>query len=154
DSPIGLGLRAPHLDDVLRTRPAAGFFEVHPENYMLDRLGLEKLQHIRADYPLSLHAVGLSLGSEDGVDASHLERLRALASRLDPFLISDHLSWSVANGVYLNDLLPLPYTREAFEVVARNVERVQSVLKRQILIENPSAYLRFDGDIYEEPEFL
>ena len=152
--PIGLGLRSPHLDEVSRTRPAVAFFEVHPENYILDKGGLTKLSRIRTDYPLSLHAVGLSLGSKDGVDEMHLSRLRDLADRLEPHLVSDHLSWSTADGVYLNDLLPLPYTKEACDVVARNVERVQSMLKRQILIENPSAYLRFNGDVFEEPEFL
>jgi len=126
DPPIGLGLRSPHLDHVIGVRPAVAFFEVHPENYMLDRASLAKLDCIREDYPLSLHAVGLSLGSMDGVDATHLARLRQLTDRLDPFLVSDHLSWSVTGGVYLNDLLPLPYTREAFDVVARNVEHVQS----------------------------
>jgi uncharacterized protein len=154
DPPIGLGLRYPHLDHVIGARPAAGFFEVHPENYMLDTAGLAKLTRIRMDYPLSLHAVGLSLGSANGVDAAHLARLRDLIDRLDPFLVSDHLSWSIAGGVYLNDLLPLPYTRDALDVVARNVETVQAALKRQILIENPSAYLRFRGGAFDEPEIL
>src|SRR5215470_2359524 len=98
DPPVGLGLRSPHLDEVLCTRPAVAFFEAHPENYILDRSGLSKLARVRMDYPLSLHAVGLSLGSRDGVDEVHLSRLRGLADRLEPFLMSDHLSWSSAGG--------------------------------------------------------
>ena len=154
DPPVGLGLRAPHLDEVSRRRPAVAFFEVHPENYILDRAGLDKLGALRGDYRLSLHAVGLSLGSHDGIDAKHLAAICELADRLDPFAVSDHLSWSRVGEVYLNDLLPLPYTRATLDVFSRNVERVQAVLKRPILIENPSAYLKFRSNEFEEPEFL
>lgn len=142
------------MAQVLAERPAVDFFEVHPENYVLDRSEQEKLAAVRKDYPLSLHGVGLSLGSVGGLNADHLRNLRALIDRLDPTLVSDHLSWSTIDGVYLNDLLPLPYTEEALMVVARHVERAQEVLGRRLLIENPSAYLSFEESEMSEPEFL
>jgi uncharacterized protein (UPF0276 family) len=115
---------------------------------------LAYLETIRRDYPLSLHAVGLSLGSADPLDADHLARLKGLADRVEPGLISDHLSWSLIDGVYLADLLPLPYTEEALTVVADNVDRVQNALGRSILVENPSTYLAFAASAIDEPEFL
>ncbi len=150
----GIGLRLPHQAAVLALRPAVAWFEVHPENYMNDAAALAELVRIRAHYPLSLHAVGLSLGSAAGVDREHLERLRQLAHLLQPGLISDHLSWSVANGTYLPDLLPLPYTEEALEVVCRNVTQVQEALGRQLLVENPSTYLQYAATACGEAEFL
>lgn len=154
EAPIGLGLRAPHMDEVSRARPAVDFFEIHPENFILDRGRLEALTRIREHYPLSLHGVGLSLGSYGGLDRKHVAALKDLVDRLDPFLVSDHLSWSAADGVFLNDLLPLPYTRESLSVFACNVDHIQTALKRQILIENPSAYIQFNGNDFDEPEFL
>jgi uncharacterized protein len=109
---------------------------------------------VRAHYPLSLHAVGLSLGSAAGVDGAHLARLHQLALRLRPGLVSDHLSWSVVNGHYLPDLLPLPYTEEALAIVCRNVSQVQETLGRQLLIENPSTYLHYAATAMSEAEFL
>lgn len=153
-APIGIGLRTPHVAAVRTTRPALSFLEVHAENYLADETALAALLDIRRDYPLSLHGVGLSLGSADGVDTEHLARIADLAVRTAPFLMSEHLSWSVTGGVYLNDLLPLPYTDEALAVVAANVERAQAALKRPLLIENPSAYLRFKHSTMAEPEFL
>ena len=150
----GIGLRLPHHALVLAERPAAAWLEVHPENYMADQHSLAELELIRANYPLSLHAVGLSLGSAAGVDRAHVERLRRLVERLDPALVSDHLSWSTAGGHYLPDLLPLPYTDEALDIVCRNVEQVQEALGRQILVENPSTYLRFAASAIPEAEFL
>ena len=105
-------------------------------------------------YPLSLHGVGLSLGSAEGIDRRHLGRLKTLVERVEPALVSEHLSWSVAGGVYLNHLLPLPYTEEALDMVSRNVDHVQSELGRPILVENPSLYLRFEESPIPEPEFL
>ena len=113
----GIGLRLPHHALLLATRPAAAWLEVHPENYMADEQAAADLELVRAHYPLSLHAVGLSLGSAEGVDTRHVERLRRLVSRYEPGLVSDHLSWSTSGGVYLPDLLPLPYTEEALGVV-------------------------------------
>jgi hypothetical protein len=138
----------------LARRPVIGFFETHPENYFLDRSDFFKLEAIRADYPLSLHGVGLSLGSAAGIDERHLTDLHRLEQSLKPFLVSDHLSWSTAGGAFLNDLLPLPYTREALGVVARNIDIVQERLQRRILIENPSAYARFAQSEMPETEFL
>ena len=150
----GIGLRLPHHAPVLTTRPAAAWLEVHPENYMADEHSLAELELIRANYPLSLHAVGLSLGAAGGVDRAHIERLRHLIGRLEPGLVSDHLSWSTAEGLYLPDLLPLPYTEEALRIVCRNVEQVQEALGRQILVENPSTYLQFAASAIPEAEFL
>lgn len=154
NSPSGVGLRAVHMVQVLNERPAVDFFEVHPENYIVDRAAFNQLAALRRDYPLSFHAVGLSLGSAFGIDKTHLAALCRLADQLSPFLISDHLSWSTADGVFLNDLLPLPYTNEALDCLARNIDEVQSALGRMLLIENPSAYMRFHADEFEEPEFL
>jgi uncharacterized protein (UPF0276 family) len=115
---------------------------------------LQVIERLRGDYPLSLHAVGLSLGSADGLDEAHLARVAALVRRLEPAWVSDHLSWSVSGGRYFNDLLPLPYTEEALEVVVRNVGRLQETLGRQVAIENPSCYLGFVHSTLSEPEFL
>ena len=112
------------------------------------------LERLRPDYPVSLHGVGLSLGSTDGIDDAHLARLKRLADGLDPFLISEHLSWSAIEGVYLNDLLPLPYTEEALDITSRHVDQVQTRLGRPILVENPSSYLRYRHSTIEEPAFL
>jgi uncharacterized protein (UPF0276 family) len=150
----GIGLRAPHVAEVLATRPAVGWFEVHPENYMGGGPARRRLHEVRRDYPISLHAVGLSLGTADGLDARHLERLRRLVDELQPALVSEHLSWSTAGGVYFNHLLPLPYTDESLAVVSRHVAQTQDALGRRVLVENPSGYLRFRHSTIPEPEFL
>lgn len=150
----GIGLRFPHHRHVAETGPATPWFEVHAENYMAGGAPLRHLENIRRDYPISLHAVGLSLGSTDPIDTDHLNRLKCLAERIEPGLISDHLSWSAVDGVYLADLLPLPYTYEALSVVADNIDRVQNALGRTILVENPSTYLSFTASLIDEPEFL
>jgi uncharacterized protein len=150
----GIGLRAPHMAEIIATRPAVGMLEVHAENYMGGGPALRRLEAIRGQYPVSLHGVGLSLGSAEGIDATHLARLKDLTARIEPALVSEHLSWSVSDGIYLNDLLPLPYTEETLAVVAANVERVQQALGRAILVENPSTYLRFRHSVIPEPEFV
>jgi uncharacterized protein len=150
----GIGLRSIHVAEVIAHPPAVGWLEVHAENYMGGGPALRALERVRASYPVSLHAVGLSLGSADGVDPEHLARLRRLVDRIDPVLVSDHLAWSRLGGTYLNDLLPLPWTPEALDVVARNVERVQERLGRALLVENPSSYLRFHDSTMSEAEFL
>lgn len=114
----------------------------------------EDLDDIARDYPISLHAIGLSLGSTTGVDSAHAHALRRLIDRFSPCLVSDHLSWSKADGTHLPDLLPLPYSEEALEVTARNIERVQEIIRRPLLIENPSLYLEPAGSLLSEPEFL
>jgi uncharacterized protein (UPF0276 family) len=150
----GIGLRLPHQRKVLESRPRAAWFEVHPENYMADAEALAQLLRIRADYSLSLHAVGLSLGSAGGVSPAHIVRLAQLERQLAPALLSDHLSWSVADAHYLPDLLPLPYTDEALAVVCRNVAAVQEGLGRRLLLENPSSYLAYTSSVIPEHEFL
>ena len=150
----GIGLRSPHLAEIARDRPATGFLEIHAENHLATSPAARTVERLRQDYELSVHAVGFSLGSVDGLDEAHLDRVAALVRRLAPTLVSDHLSWSVAGGRYFNDLLPLPYTEEALEVVVRNVGRLQDRLGRQVLVENPSCYLAFAHSTLSEPEFL
>lgn len=150
----GIGLRSPHLAEIGRDRPATGFLEIHAENYLAGSPALQAVERLRSDYAFSLHAVGLSLGSVEGLDEAHLARVAALAARLEPALVSDHLSWSVSGGRYFNDLLPLPYTEEALDVVGRNVQRLQDRLGRQVLVENPSCYLGFTHSTMSEPAFL
>lgn len=150
----GIGLRSPHLAEIARDTPATGFLEIHAENYLARSPAVLTVERLRRDYEFSVHAVGLSLGSIDGPDEAHLGRVAALIERLQPALVSDHLSWSIAGGRYFNDLLPLPYTEEALEVVVRNVDRLQRRLGRQVLIENPSCYLSYAHSTLSEPEFL
>jgi uncharacterized protein len=153
-SGCGIGLRAPHVAEVLERRPPIGWLEVHAENYMGGGPAVRALERLRADYPLSIHGVGLSLGSAEGIDSGHLERLARLVERLGPALVSEHLSWSATGGAYLNHLLPLPYTDEALDVLCANVARAQDRLGRRLLVENPSGYLRFRDSSISEPEFL
>ena len=153
-SRAGIGLRAPHVGELLATRPAAPWLEVHPENYMSGGIALASLEAVRREYPVSLHGVGLSLGTAGDIDARHLSRLRSLVERIEPCLVSEHLSWSMEGGAYFNHLLPLPYTDETLGVVADHVDEVQNALGRRILIENPSSYLRFRHSSMAEPHFL
>ncbi len=150
----GVGLRLPHHARVMAERHAADWLEIHPENYMSVDTAARELDIIRRDHALSLHAVGLSLGSADGVSDDHLDRLSGLILRYAPGLVSDHLSWSSIEGVHLPDLLPLPYTEEALKVVARNLDRAQTALKRSILLENPSTYFQVSLSAMSEAEFL
>lgn len=150
----GIGLRFRHHRAILDQRPRIGWLEVHSENYFGGGPSVRTLEDIRRDYPLSLHGVGLSLGSAEGIDPIHLARLRNLVRRLEPGLVSEHLSWSVADGAYLGDLLPLPLTEEALEIFCRHVDRVQAALDRRILIENPSSYLRWRHSTIPEWDFL
>jgi uncharacterized protein len=150
----GIGLRFPHHRIVAESRPDIAWLEVHTENYMGGGMPLHYLDAIRRDYPISLHGVGLSLGSAEGIDAAHLWRVREIAARIEPGLVSEHLSWSVAGGIYLADLLPLPMTEEALGIVCRHVDQVQNALDRRLLIENPSSYLQFSHSTIPEWEFL
>jgi uncharacterized protein (UPF0276 family) len=151
----GIGLRAEHYRDVLETRPTVGWFEVHSENYFGEGgRPLAFLEAIRAHCPLSLHGVGLSLGSTDELSHTHLVRLKQLIDRFQPGLVSEHLSWSSIGGRYLNDLLPLPYTEEALVHVVARIARVQDYLGRQILIENISRYLDYKHTTIAEWDFL
>jgi uncharacterized protein len=150
----GIGLRTPHVAEIEATRAPVGWLEIHAENYMGGGPALRRVERLRRDYPLSVHGVGLSLGSAGPLDAGHLERLARLVERLEPALVSEHLAWSTIGGAYLNHLLPLPYTDEALALVSEHVERVQERLERAIAVENPSGYLRFDGSTMSEAAFL
>lgn len=150
----GIGLRFRHHRTVVETRPKVAWFEVHAENYMGGGASPAILDAVRRDYPVALHGVGLSLGSAEGPDPGHLERLRGVVERFQPGLVSEHLAWSVVDGTFLADLLPLPMTDEALAVVSRNVDQVQTALKRRILIENPSSYFRYRHSTVPEWEFL
>jgi uncharacterized protein (UPF0276 family) len=150
----GIGLRAPHVAEIVATRPAVAWLEAHPENYMGGGPAVRQLDRVRETYPVALHGVGLSLGSADGIDRRHLARLKTLVERIEPILVSEHLSWSTTGGAYLNHLLPLPSTEETLAVLCRHVDETQRALGRAILVENPSAYLRFQHSPIPEPEFL
>jgi len=151
----GIGLRTPHIAQVRRDRPALGWVEVHSENYFVDGgPALAALESIRAEYPVALHGVGLSLGSADALDRAHLARLKRLAERIEPAAVSEHLCWGRIDGRHLNDLLPLPFTDEALGVCCDRIDAVQRALKRPLLVENVSAYLRFSSDAMTEWEFI
>jgi uncharacterized protein (UPF0276 family) len=151
----GIGLRAPHIREVLDTQPDVGWVEVHSENYFGDGgQSLQLLEQVRHHYPLSLHGVGLSLGSSDELNPQHLHRLRQLADRIEPGFVSDHISWSSVGGRYFNDLLPIPYTEESLDLVCRHVEQTQEFLGRRILVENASSYLQFSHSTIPEWEFV
>lgn len=154
-SGFGLGLRKPHYPEFLEQRVAVDFVEVISENFMIDG-GRPKriLQEIRERYPVALHGVSMSVGSADGVDAAYLARLRALVDETEPLFVSDHLCWTQFGGFNSHDLLPLPYTDEALDIVCANVGQAQDMLGRQMLIENPSTYVAFDGDTMREWGFL
>jgi uncharacterized protein (UPF0276 family) len=151
----GVGLKPEHIDEILETRPDVGFFEIHAENYMGDGgPPHRRLEAIRALYPLSLHGVGLSIGSPRPLDEAHLARLAALAKRYAPGLFSEHLAWSSHDTGFLNDLLPLPYTEETLARICEHIDRTQEALGRRMLLENPSTYLRFAESTIPETEFL
>lgn len=154
-SRAGIGLKAEHYRAVIETRPDIGWFEVHTENYMgAGGAPHRYLSAIRAHYPLSLHGVGLSLGGADALDPDHLARTKAVVERYEPALVSEHLAWSAVGGLHFNDLLPVPRTLEALNVVANHVDQMQEVLGRQILVENPSTYVEYESNALSEPEFL
>jgi len=150
----GIGLRSPHVAEFADDRPATGFLEIHAENYLAHSPALRTVERRREDYAFSGHAVDLSLGSVDGLDEAHLDRVATLIRHLEPTLVSDHLSWCLADSRYFNDLLPLPYTEKALGVVERNLYRLQERIGRQVLVENPSCYLAFAHSTRSEPEFL
>jgi uncharacterized protein (UPF0276 family) len=150
----GVGLRLPHLAEVAACRPIAGWFEIHPETFLSNPHALELLDEIGSHHPLSVHTVGVSVGSAHGIDRPHLARVRALVDRLDPVLVSGHVAWSTHPGEYLNDLLPLPYVDESLQILAAHVTEVQDALGRPFLVENPSSYFGYGSSTMTEPEFL
>ncbi len=151
----GIGFKPQHFEEAIAS-PASGlWFEVHAENYMIDSAPrLAMLQKLRDTRPLSIHGVGLSLASDAPPDTVHLRKLRDLVWRFDPFLVSEHLAWSRQGALCFPDLLPFPRTVEALERIARNIDIVQEVLRRPILIENPSLYIALDGHEIDENDFL
>ena len=151
----GLGLKPEHYRTILDSRPDVGFFEVHAENYMGAGGPPHRfLEAIAAEYPLSLHGVGLSIGGEGDLDPAHLKRLKHLAERYRPASFSEHLAWSTHDSAYLNDLLPLPYTEATLERVARHVDEAQQAVGMRLLLENPSTYVLFEESTIEECDFL
>ncbi|MBS0282956.1 MAG: DUF692 domain-containing protein [Proteobacteria bacterium] len=152
---FGLGLRKPHYADFLDTRVAVDFVEVISENFMVDGgRPRQILRDVRELYPVALHGVSMSIGSADGLDGAYLSRLRALVDEIEPLFVSDHLSWTRIEGFSSHDLLPLPYTAEALEVVCANIDRAQEALGREMLIENPSSYIDFAPADMTEWQFL
>ena len=151
----GLGLKPQHVADLVVTRPALGFVEVHAENYMVAGGPLHHgLTQVRAAYPLSLHGVGLSLGGVEPPDEAHLNRLAALIDRYEPAAFSEHLAWSTHAGRYFNDLLPLAYDGMALQRVCQHIDRVQERLGLRMLLENPSTYVEFEQSTFGEADFL
>ena len=152
---VGIGLRTSHYRDLLDTLPPIGWFEVHSENYFGDGgQPLFFLEKFRSHYPLSLHGVGLSLGSADPLNPTHLKKLKSLVERFEPGLVSDHLCWSSVGGKFLNDLLPLPYTEEALGHVVTRIGEAQDFLRRPIVVENVSSYLQYKHSTIPEWEFV
>jgi uncharacterized protein len=155
DLATGIGLRQPHYREALARAPGLGFVEVHSENFFLEGgAAMHALERVRAAWPVSLHGVGLSLGSADTLADHHLAKLKRLVERVQPALVSEHLSWGAVGGVHFNDLLPLPHSAEALALLADRVDRVQSELKRRILIENLSAYVEYRDSEMTETAFL
>lgn len=151
----GVGFKPAHLGAIVAEAPSVAFFEIHAENYMgAGGPPHEHLARLRRDYALSIHGVGLSIGSAEPLDQRHIARLRALCDRYEPQSFSEHLAWSTHGGVFFDDLLPLPYTRDTLARVIDNVDEVQNALGRQMLLENPATYLLFEESEIQEPEFL
>jgi len=149
----GIGLRSPHVSEILRGAGRAAWLEVHAENYMGAR-PLQTLARIRETHPVSVHGVGLSLGAAPPLDREHLGRLRALVHAVEPLFVSEHLAFNGIDGIYTNALLPIPYDDEAFATVSQKVSEVQESLGRPILVENPSRYLSLGESGMTEAEFL
>lgn len=154
---VGVGLRSPYLPHLLQNSKKIsqkiGWLEVHSENYY-ESAALKTLAEIRKNFPISLHCVGNSLGSSQPLDLTHLKKLKNLVETVEPFLISDHISWGRIDDNHLNDLLPLPYTKASLQAISNNVAQMQDFLQRQILVENPSAYLTFKNPEMDEAEFI
>ena len=158
----GIGLRLPHLSEIVATPSAipvavsskTSWLEIHPENFLANPHATELLLAARRDFPVSVHTVGISIGSAGGIDRGHLRRLRSLIDTVDPFLVSGHLAWSTYESEFLNDLLPLPFDEESLRLVAAHVDEVQDALGRPYLVENPSSYVGFASSTMTEVEFL
>ena len=150
----GVGLRYQHHRDFIDLKPQVSWVEVHSENYFGGGMPVNYLQRIRKNYELSLHGVGLSLGSSERIRKTHIKMVQKLIELVSPIFVSEHLSWNITQNFYLNDLIPVPYTQESLRIFVRNIDEVQNILGRQILIENPSAYFQYSFGDYSETEFL
>jgi uncharacterized protein (UPF0276 family) len=151
----GVGYKAQHLDGILKTSDSVGWLEIHAENYMGDGgRPIAQLRHLREQFPISCHGVGLSIGAEGPLNADHLSRLKKLVDWLEPGLFSEHLAWSTHETHFLNDLLPVPYTQGTVDRVVDHIDQVQDTLGRQMLLENPSTYVAFEESDRSEIEFL
>lgn len=151
----GVGFKPQHYTDILQTPGAVQWLEIHAENYMGEGgRPLAMLRFLAERFAISVHGVGLSIGGEAALDTDHLSRLKHLCDWLNPASFSEHLAWSTHGAEFLNDLLPLPYTPDTLTRICDHIDQVQNVLGRQMLLENPSSYLRFATSTYEEPEFL
>lgn len=152
---LGIGLRREHFAAVLEQQPQIAWLELISENYLhKGSANLQTVLKIREHYPMSLHGVGLSLGSADGLQNTQLSYIKELIKQVNPFLVSEHLSWSTIAGMYLPDLLPVPYTQQALDIFMSNINHAQDYLQRELLIENPSSYLEFEDSSLAEADFL
>ena len=152
---VGVGLRARHYEEFLERRPALAWLEVHSENYFgAGGYDLHVLRRLRADYPVSVHGVGLALGSAEPECGTHLARLERLVAAIEPALVSEHLCWGRVDGRHFNDLLPLPYTEKSLALMVERVTRLQEALARRILVENVSSYLEYRASAIPEGEFI
>ncbi len=152
---VGIGLRSPHYQELRTRKPPIGWLEAHTENYLGDGgYDLHVLTRLRERYPISLHGVGLGLGSARGFSPEHLQRIAALVKRIDPCLVSEHLCWGAIADRSLNDLLPLPLTEQALSLMCERISRMHDALQRRVLVENISTYLRFASDEFDEAYFL
>jgi uncharacterized protein (UPF0276 family) len=151
----GLGLRSSHYQEIFETLPDVPWFELLSDNYMADGgLPIQRAEQIRKNYPVTLHGVGMSLGSADPLNFEYLKRLKNLAERLQPTFVSDHIAWVSVAGQYTHDLLPLPYTQDMLQHLNDSIQQVQDYLGRTILIENPSSYLTFASSDMSEADFI
>lgn len=151
----GLGLRASHYQEIFETKPDVPWFELLSDNYMAaGGLPIQRAEKVRQDYPITLHGVGMSLGSADPLNTDYLKRLKVLADRLEPHYVSDHIAWVSVDGKYTHDLLPLPYNEDMLQHLRVRIQQVQEYLGRTILIENPSSYLSFDSSDMGEADFI
>lgn len=151
----GVGFRHPHYQEIITTFPSLAWLELHPENFFAEGgMAPFLLEKVAAQYPLSFHGVGLSLGRADALDKMHMKKLKLLVDRYQPGLVSEHISWGAIGQVWANDLLPLPYTEEALAIVVAHVNTLQDYLGRQILVENPSSYLEFTSSMMPEYTFI
>lgn len=152
---FGISLKENHFDDILAKSLDIDFFEIHSENYFdFDSVNFEKLTEVSQSYPISMHGIGLSLGSTEPIDPDLLTKLKKLKKKIQPILISDHLSFSSLEGVHFHDLLPIPYTTESLNLICDKLKLLQDEFSQQFLIENPSLYLEVKGSTFSETDFL